>query len=30
VSYKDKPNEPIKMHDGERFIAVSTEPTPVS
>jgi hypothetical protein len=30
VSYKDKPDEPIHMHEQAKFIAVSTGPTPVS
>jgi hypothetical protein len=30
VSYKDKPNEPIHMHEHANFITVSTGPTPVS
>ena len=30
ISYKDKPNEEIKMHDHMKFISVSTAPTPVS
>ena len=30
VSYEGKGNEPIKLHDGERFQIVSTGPTPVS
>jgi len=30
ISYKDKPNENIEMHDGMKFISVSTGPTPVS
>lgn len=30
VSYKDKPNEIIHMHQHMKFISVSTGPTPVS
>jgi hypothetical protein len=30
ISYEGKGNEPIKLHDGERFQIVSTGPTPVS
>jgi len=30
VSYKDKPNEKIEVHEGEVFVTVSTGPTPVS
>ena len=30
ISYKDEPNKKIEMHDGMKFIAVSTKPTPVS
>jgi hypothetical protein len=30
IPYKDKPDEPIQMHDGLKFISVSTGPTPVS
>jgi hypothetical protein len=30
VSYKDKPDEPIHMHEKMRFVSVSTGPTPVS
>lgn len=30
VSYKDKPDEPIHMHEHAKFITVSTGPTPVS
>ena len=29
-SYKDRPNEPIHMHDDMKFISISTGPTPVS
>jgi hypothetical protein len=29
-SFKDKPNEPIKMHENMKFISVSTGPKPVS
>jgi hypothetical protein len=29
-SYEGKGNEPIKIHDGEKFQIVSTGPTPVS
>jgi hypothetical protein len=30
ISYQSKGEEPIKLHDGERFQIVSTGPTPVS
>jgi hypothetical protein len=30
VSYKDKPDEPIHMHENMRFISESVGPTPVS
>jgi len=30
ISYQGKGEEPIKLHDGERFQIVSTGPTPVS
>lgn len=30
ISYKDKPNEKIEVHDDEVFVTVSTGPTPVS
>ena len=30
ISYQDKMDEPIKMHEKMRFISVSLEPTPVS
>jgi hypothetical protein len=30
ISYQGKGDEPIKLHDGERFQMVSTGPTPVS
>ena len=30
VSYKDTPNEPIHVHNNQRFITNSLEPTPVS
>jgi hypothetical protein len=30
IPYNDKPDEPIQMHDGLKFITVSTGPTPVS
>ncbi len=30
TSYKDKMDEPIKMHEKMKFISVSLEPTPVS
>ncbi len=30
VSYKDKPDEPIQMHEKMRFVSISTGPTPVS
>ena len=30
ISYEGKGNEPIKLHNGERFQIVSTGPTPVS
>ena len=30
VSYQGKGNDPIKVHDGERFQVISTGPTPVS
>ena len=30
ISYKDKPTEPVKMHQGIKFISVSTGPKPVS
>ena len=30
VSYKDKPDEPIHMHEKMRFVSISTGPTPVS
>ncbi|MBZ0317913.1 MAG: hypothetical protein K8L91_15940 [Anaerolineae bacterium] len=29
-SYKDKPNEPIHMHQHAKFVSVFTGPTPVS
>jgi hypothetical protein len=30
VSYKEKPNEQIHMHEHAKFVTVSTGPTPVS
>lgn len=30
VSYQDKGDKPIKMHEGMRFQVISTGPTPVS
>jgi hypothetical protein len=30
ISYKDNPDEEIKMHEHMRFISISTGPTPVS
>lgn len=30
ISYQDKPNEPIHMHEHMKFISESTGPTPVS
>jgi hypothetical protein len=30
VSYKDKPDEPIHLHERMRFVSISTGPTPVS
>ncbi|HYT69427.1 MAG TPA: hypothetical protein VEL51_23615 [Vicinamibacterales bacterium] len=30
VSYQEKPNEEIHMHDHMKFISISTGPTPVS
>lgn len=30
VSYKDKPDEQIHMHEHMKFISISTGPTPVS
>lgn len=30
VSYQDKPDEQIKVHENEVFVTVSTGPTPVS
>jgi len=30
VSYKDKPNEEIHMHEHMRFLVISMEPTTVS
>jgi Multiubiquitin len=30
ISYKDKPNELVKLHAGSKFITVSTGETPVS
>lgn len=30
VSYKDKPNEPIHMHQHAKFVSVFTGETPVS
>lgn len=30
ISYKDTPNEPIHVHNNQRFITNSLEPTPVS
>ncbi len=30
ISYKDKMDDPIKMHEKMKFIALSLEPTPVS
>jgi hypothetical protein len=29
-SYKDRPDAPIHMHEGMRFITASLNPTPVS
>ena len=30
ISYQDKPNEKIHMHEHMKFISISTGPTPVS
>lgn len=30
ISYKDNPDDPIKLKKGDRFITVSLGPTPVS
>ena len=30
VSFKDKPNEPIHMHEGQKFVVVFVGPVPVS
>lgn len=30
ISYKDRPNEPIRIRQNQRFITNSLEPTPVS
>lgn len=30
VSYQDRPNDPIHMHEHMKFISISTGPTPVS
>ncbi len=30
ISYEEKPDTPIHLHQQERFISVSTGPTPVS
>lgn len=30
VSYKDKPNDPIHMHEGQQFVTVFVGPVPVS
>lgn len=30
IPYQDKPDEPIHMQDGLKFISISTGPTPVS
>ena len=30
ISYKDKPDEPVKLHPGSKFVTVSTGETPVS
>ena len=30
VSYKDTPDVEIKMHENQKFISISTGPTPVS
>lgn len=30
TSYKDEPDKPIRVQDGDRFISVATGPTPVS
>ncbi|HCG00241.1 MAG TPA: hypothetical protein DEV93_06815 [Chloroflexi bacterium] len=30
VSYKDKGNDPIELHDGDSFQVISTGPMPVS
>jgi hypothetical protein len=30
TSYQDKPNEPIHIHEKQKFITVATGPTPVS
>ena len=29
-SYKDKPNDPIHMHEGQQFVVVFVGPVPVS
>jgi len=30
ISYKDTPNDPIHVHNNQRFITNSMEPAPVS
>ena len=30
ISYKDRPNEEVEVHEDETFVTVSTGPTPVS
>jgi hypothetical protein len=30
VSYQDKPNDPIHIHEGQKFISIATGGTPLS
>jgi hypothetical protein len=30
ISYKDKPNDPIDVHEGQKFVVVFVGPVPVS
>lgn len=30
ISFKDRGTEPIKVHDGQQLVSVSTQPTPTS
>lgn len=30
ISLKDRPNDPVELHDGSKFVSVSTGPTPTS